>query len=190
MTAPRSSAPQAADSRAVAPTVLVVMGVSGSGKSTVAALLAERLGWTFADGDDFHTQESIARMRDGHPLDDAARQPWLGRIRAWIDARLAAGENAVVACSALKRAYRRTLTGDSGHVRIVFLEGSRAVIQDRVQARHGHFMPASLLDSQFAALEPPGPEEDPITVGIEDGPDAIVAAVAARLDIPAGDVCG
>jgi len=180
MTAPRSSAP----------TVLVVMGVSGSGKSTVAALVAERLGWTFADGDDFHTPESIARMQEGHPLDDAARQPWLGRIRAWIDARVAAGENAVVACSALKRAYRRTLISDPRRVRIVFLEGSRAVIQDRILARHGHFMPASLLDSQFAALEPPGPEEDPITVGIEDGPDAIVAAVATRLDIPAGDICG
>ena len=172
------------------PCALVVMGVSGSGKSTVAALVAERLGWTFADGDDFHTPESIARMQEGHPLDDAARQPWLGRIRAWIDARVAAGENAVVACSALKRAYRRTLIGDPRRVRIVFLEGSRAVIQDRILARHGHFMPASLLDSQFAALEPPGPEEDPITVGIEDGPDAIVAAIATRLDIPAGDICG
>ena len=175
--------------RSPAPTVLVVMGVSGSGKSTVAALLAERLGWTFADGDDFHTPESIARMQDGHPLDDAARHPWLGRIRAWIDARIAAGENAVVACSALKRAYRRALIGDPQRVRLVFLEGSRAVIQDRIRARHGHFMPASLLDSQFAALEPPGPEEDPITVGIEEGPDAIVAAVATRLDIPAGDIC-
>lgn len=184
MTAPRSS-----DPRPSASTVLVVMGVSGSGKSTVAALLAERLGWIFADGDDFHTPDSIARMQDGHPLDDAARQPWLGRIREWIDARLAAGENAVVACSALKRAYRRALTDDRRAVRIVFLEGSREVIQGRVRARHGHFMPASLLDSQFAALEPPGPEEDPITVGIEDGPDAIVAAVAVRLGIPAGDIC-
>ncbi|MEH3119878.1 MAG: gluconokinase [Methylorubrum populi] len=176
--------------RSSAPTVLVVMGVSGSGKSTVAALLAERLGWRFADGDDFHSPEGVARMREGHPLDDAARMPWLGRIRAWIDARLAAGENAVVACSALKRAYRRALTGDRAPVRIVFLEGSRDVIQGRVRARHGHFMPASLLDSQFAALEPPGPEEDPITVGIEDGPDAIVAAVATRLGLPPGDLCG
>lgn len=172
------------------PTVLVVMGVSGSGKSTVAALLAERLGWPFVDGDDFHTPESIARMRDGHPLDDAARTPWLGRIRDWIDARLAAGENGVVACSALKRAYRRALTGDRPQVRIVFLEGSRAVIQERVRARHGHFMPASLLDSQFATLEPPGRDEDPISVGIEEGPDAIAAAVATRLGLPAGDLCG
>lgn len=178
------------DPRSAAPTILVVMGVSGSGKSTVAALLAERLGWTFADGDDFHTPDSIARMRDGHPLDDAVRQPWLGRIRAWIEARLAAGESAVVACSALKRAYRRVLIGDSPQVRLVFLEGSRDVIQSRIRARSGHFMPATLLNSQFAALEPPGPEEHPITVGIEESPDAIVAAVAARLDIPAGDSCG
>ncbi|MGX5775985.1 gluconokinase [Methylorubrum zatmanii] len=172
-----------------APTVLVVMGVSGSGKSTVAALLAETLGWPFVDGDDFHTPESVARMRAGHPLDDAARAPWLGRIRAWIDARLAAHEPGIVACSALKRAYRRALTGDRPDVRIVFLEGSRSVIQGRVQARHGHFMPASLLDSQFAALEPPGQEENPITVGIEDGPDAIVAAVLTRLGPPAGGLC-
>ncbi|MDV2986712.1 UNVERIFIED_CONTAM: gluconokinase [Methylobacteriaceae bacterium AG10] len=178
------------DPRSTAPTVLVVMGVSGSGKSTVAALLAERLGWILADGDDFHTPDSIARMRDGHPLDDAARRPWLARIRAWIDARLAAGENAVVACSALKRAYRQALIGASPRVRLVFLEGSRAVIQERIRARHGHFMPASLLDSQFAALEPPGPEEDPITVGIAESPDAIVAAVVARLGIPVDDICG
>lgn len=176
--------------RSSPPTVLVVMGVSGSGKSTVAALLAERLGWRFADGDDFHTADSIARMHGGHALDDAARGPWLERIRAWIDARLAAGESAVLACSALKRAYRRALTEDDAQVRIVFLEGSRAVIQGRIGARHGHFMPASLLDSQFATLEPPGPDEDPITVGIEDGPDAIVAAVALRLGVPADDICG
>ena len=101
-----------------------------------------------------------------------------------------AHEPGIVACSALKRTYRRALTGGRPDVRIVFLEGSRAVIQGRVQARHGHFMPASLLDSQFAALEPPGPEEDPITVGIEDGPDAIVAAVLTRLGLPAAGICG
>lgn len=171
------------------PIVLVVTGVSGSGKSTVASLLAERLGLPFADGDDFHTPENIARMRAGHPLDDDARGPWLARIRAWIDARLAAGEGGVVACSALKRAYRRTLTGDRGKVRIVFLEGSRELIGRRIGARQGHFMPAGLLDSQFAALEPPGPDEAPITVGIEDGPDAIVAALATRIGRTPGGGC-
>lgn len=169
------------------PSVLVVTGVSGSGKSTVASLLAERLGLPFADGDDFHTPENVARMRAGHPLDDAARGPWLARIRAWIDARLEEGEGGVVACSALKRGYRRALTGDRSTVRVVFLEGSRALIGRRIAARRGHFMPASLLDSQFAALEPPGPDENPITVGIEDGPDAIVAAVAVRLGRTPGD---
>ena len=172
------------------PVVLVVTGVSGSGKSTVASLLAERLGLPFADGDDFHTPESVARMRAGHPLDDEARAPWLARIRAWIDARLEAEEGGVVACSALKRGYRRTLTGDREDVRIVYLEGSRDLIGHRIAARRGHFMPAGLLDSQFTALEPPGPDENPIVVGIEDGPDAIVAAVATRLGRTPGDACG
>lgn len=172
------------------PPVLVVMGVSGSGKSTVAALLAERLGLPFADGDDFHAPESVARMRAGHPLDDRARAPWLARIGAWIDARRAAGEGGVVACSALRRAYRQALTGGRAGLRVVYLEGDRDLIRDRIAARTGHFMPAALLDSQFAALEPPGADEDPITVGIEEGPDAIVAAVVARLGASTGDACG
>lgn len=163
------------------PTVLVMMGVSGSGKSTVAALLAGRLGWPFADGDDFHTPEHIARMRAGHPLDDAARAPWLARIGAWIDARLAAGESGLIACSALRRAYRDALVRGRESVRIVYLEGGRALIAERLGRRRGHFMPARLLDSQFAALEPPGPEERPITVGIEEGPEAIAATIASRL---------
>ncbi len=169
--------------------VLVVTGVSGSGKSTVASLLAERLGLPFADGDDFHDTQSIARMRAGHPLDDEARGPWLARIRAWIDRQLRMGEGGVVACSALKRSYRRALTGGRPDVRIVDLEGSRDLIGRRIAARRGHFMPSRLLDSQFAALEPPGPDEA-IIVGIEDGPDAIVAAVAARLGRTPGDLCG
>lgn len=176
-----------AESEAHAPVVLVVTGVSGSGKSTVASLLAERLGLPFADGDDFHSPGSVARMRAGHPLDDGVRAPWLARIRAWIDRQIAAGEGGVVACSALKRGYRRTLTGDRANVRIVYLDGSRDLIRRRIAARRGHFMPESLLDSQFAALEPPGPDENPITVGIADGPDAIVAAVAARLGRMPGD---
>ena len=172
------------------PPVLVVMGVSGSGKSTVAALLAQDLGLPFADGDDFHAPESVARMQAGQPLDDAARGPWLGRIRAWIDARRAAGTGGVVACSTLKRAYRAALTGGRSGARIVYLEGGRDLIGRRLAARHGHFMPAGLLDSQFAALEPPGADEDPITVGIGEGPDAIVAAIRTRLGLPAGESGG
>lgn len=164
-----------------APLVLVVMGVSGSGKSTVADLLARRLGWAFVDGDDFHSPENKAQMHAGHPLDDAARAPWLARIGAWIDARLEAGESGVIACSALKRAYRDVLVRGRPDVRIVYLEGSRELIAGRLAKRRDHFMAASLLDSQFAALEPPAPQENPITVGIEEGPEALAATIAARL---------
>ncbi len=174
------------DGKADTPQVLLVMGVSGSGKSTVASLLAQRLAWPFVDGDDLHSADHIAKMRSGHALDEADRTPWLARIGAWIDARLKAGESGVIVCSALRRAYRDTLVRDRA-VRIVYLEGNRGLIAERLAARRGHFMPGSLLDSQFAALEPPGPDEDPITVSIEDPPDAIVAAICARLDLPAGD---
>lgn len=161
--------------------VLVVMGVSGSGKSTVAALIAARLGWTFVDGDSFHSPENVAKMHAGHALDDADRAPWLARIAAWIQARLAAGESAVVVCSALHRAYRDVLTRGSRRVRVVYLEGDKALIAGRLAERHGHFMPPRLLESQFATLEAPGPDEHPITVGIADPPAAIAARVVARL---------
>lgn len=157
--------------------VLVVMGVSGSGKSTVAALVAERLGCVFVDGDSFHTPEHIAKMHAGFALDDEDRAPWLARIAAWIRQRLEAGESGVIVCSALRRAYRDTLTGGSRRVRIVYLEGDRTLIAARLAKRHGHFMPPGLLDSQFAVLEPPGPEEHPITVGIAESPDWIADAI-------------
>lgn len=165
------------------PRILVVMGVSGSGKSTVAACLAERLGWTFVDGDDFHTPEHVAKMRAGCALDEADRAPWLRAVAAWIAGRLASGETGVVACSALRRAHRDILVAGRPEVRIVHLAGSRALIAERIAARRGHFMPALLLDSQFAALEPPARDENPIVVGIDDPPDAIAEAVLARLDL-------
>lgn len=165
------------------PTVLIVMGVSGSGKSTVAGLLARRLGWAFADGDDFHSPEHVAWMQAGHALEDSERGPWLASLKGWIDARLDSGESGVIVCSALRRAYRDALVAGRPNVRIVSLEGSRALIAERLAARHGHFMPARLLDSQFEALEPPSRDERPITVGIEDGPEAIAATVAARLGL-------
>lgn len=161
--------------------VLVVMGVSGSGKSTVAALVAERLGWIFVDGDSFHTPEHIAKMHAGLALDDEDRAPWLARIAAWIRQRLEAGESGVIVCSALRRAYRDVLTGGSRRVRIVYLAGDRDVIAGRLAHRHGHFMPAGLLDSQFAILEPPGPEEHPITVGILEPPEAVADRIVARI---------
>ena len=159
------------------------MGVSGSGKSTVAALVAERLGWIFVDGDSFHTPEHIAQMHAGRALDDEDRAPWLESIAVWIDQRLAAGEPGVVVCSALRRAYRDRLTRGHPGVCVVYLEGSRALIAGRLAARHGHFMPLRLLDSQFAILEPPGPEERTVAVGIEDPPAQVAEAVIARLGL-------
>ena len=146
------------------PPVLVLMGVSGCGKSTVAALLAGRLGWDFEEGDELHPPANIAKMAAGHPLDDEDRQPWLEQVAAWIRERTDAGRPGIITCSALKRSYRDVLRGD--RVEFVYLAGTREQIAKRLAARHGHFMPAALLDSQFAALEPPMPDENAITVDI------------------------
>ena len=163
------------------PAVLVVMGVSGSGKTTVAALLAGRLGWDFEDGDDFHPPANVAKMHGGTPLTDEDRWPWLHAIAAWIDAVRTAGGHGVVACSALKRAYRDILlTGPD--VRLVYLQGSRDLIGQRQAARHNHFMPATLVDSQFAALEEPGPDEHPLIVSVEPRPVLIVNAIVQQIE--------
>lgn len=140
------------------------MGVSGAGKSTVGRALAARLGFVFQEGDDLHPPTNIAKMSAGVPLTDEDRAPWLAAVGAWIDCCIAAGGGGVIACSALKAAYRRVLTEGRSAVRVVYLEGSKAVIADRVTARKGHFMPASLVASQFADLEPPGLEEGAIVV--------------------------
>ncbi len=161
--------------------VLVVMGVSGSGKSTVAALVAERLGWIFVDGDSFHTPEHVAKMHAGLALDDEDRAPWLAAISVWIRHRLERGESGVIVCSALRRAYRDVLTGGSRRVRIVYLDGSRDLIAGRLAGRHGHFMAPALLDSQFAVLEPPTADEHPVVVGIADRPDVIADVIVARV---------
>jgi gluconokinase len=161
--------------------VLVVMGVSGSGKSTVGALIAEKLGWIFVDGDSFHTPEHVAKMHAGHALDDEDRAPWLARIAVWIRHRLEAGESGVVVCSALRRAYRDILTGGSRRVRLVYLEGDKALIAGRLAERQGHFMAPRLLDSQFATLEVPGTDEHPITVAIAGPPEMIAERVVAQL---------
>lgn len=163
------------------PSVLVVMGVSGSGKTTVAALLAGRLGWEFGDADDFHSPANVAKMHGGTPLTDADRAPWLDTMAAWIDATRATGRHGVLACSALKRAYRRVLTEGRDDVRIVYLRGDKALIGSRQAARHNHFMPASLLDSQFATLEEPGPEEHPLTVSVAPRPHAIADSIVRAL---------
>ena len=165
--------------------VLVVMGVAGSGKSTLAALLAERLGWPLQEGDVLHPQANVDKMAAGQPLNDADRDPWLRLVAAWIDTRIAAGAPGIVTCSALKRAYRDVLRRDG--VRFVHLTGERYLLAQRMQERSGHFMPASLLDSQLATLEAPGADEDAITVDIALAPDAQAAAVLAWLGVDGGD---
>jgi carbohydrate kinase (thermoresistant glucokinase family) len=154
--------------RPTPPPVLVLMGVSGSGKSTVAGVLAGRLGWPLAEGDDFHPAANVAKMAAGHPLDDDDRRPWLARVRGWIEERERAGEPGVVTCSALKRWYRDMLRDD--HVVFVYLHGTKQQLLTRMTARQGHFMPVSLLESQLATLEPPGPDEQAVQVEIGPSP--------------------
>lgn len=162
---------------------LLVMGVAGSGKSTIAALMAGRLGWTFRDADDFHPPENVAKMSAGVPLTDADREPWLAAIAAWIDEKRATGRKGVVTCSALKRAYRDVLIGGRDDVRLVFLQGDRALVGARMAARRDHFMPTALLDSQFATLEAPTPDEQPVVVHVGGAPEEIVAAILSALDL-------
>ncbi len=161
--------------------ILVVMGVSGSGKTTVARGLAERLGWRFQEGDALHPPANVAKMSAGTPLTDGDRWPWLAAIAAVIDGWRDAGVSGVVTCSALKRAYRAVLMGGRPDVRLVYLAGDKALISQRMAARKGHFMPAALLDSQFAALEVPGAEERPIVVDIGPAAGAIVDALVERV---------
>jgi len=165
------------------PCALIVMGVSGSGKSTIADKLAERLGWTFEDGDRFHPASNVAKMSAGHPLTDEDRWPWLRAIADEIDRVCRAGEHAVIACSALKRAYRDVLVHGRNDVRIVFLSGTQPLIAGRLAARKGHFMPPGLLDSQFRTLEPPQADEQPLTVSIDASVDAIVDDIVHQLGL-------
>jgi gluconokinase len=134
--------------------IIIIMGVSGSGKSTIGSFLASVLGWSFVEADDFHSQADIEKMTRGVPLDDEDRAPWLQAIRQWIEAAIARGENGVIACSALKQSYREILQIDS-QVRFVYLEADAALIEQRLRNRVGHFMNPSLIASQFATLEEP-----------------------------------
>lgn len=164
------------------PTALIVMGVSGSGKSTVGSALARALSWDFRDGDAFHPASNVEKMRSGAPLTDADRWPWLDAIAAHVMELEARGGHVVIACSALRRAYRDRLRASGTRLAFVHLDGSFALIAGRMETRHGHFMPPSLLESQFATLEPPAPEETAIRVSIDAAPAAIVAAILAALE--------
>lgn len=157
--------------------LLVVMGVSGSGKSTVGAAIAQRLRVPFADADDFHTPANIAKMSAGQPLDDDDRHPWLESIGEWLAAHPDGG---VMSCSALKRTYRDQLRRHAPRTRFLHLDGSPQVIAERQASRPGHFMPASLLLSQFATLEPLGPDEAGLVLGVDQDVDAIVDAYVAH----------
>jgi carbohydrate kinase (thermoresistant glucokinase family) len=164
-----------------APSIAVVMGVAGAGKTTVGERLAERLNWEFIEGDRLHPPENVAKMQSGQPLTDIDRAPWLGAIAQAIDAWQARNACGVISCSALKRTYRRRIIGERTGIRLVFLDGSRELIAHRLAARRGHFMPPSLLDTQFAVLEPPGTDENPVSVTIDQPVDRIVEHIAAQL---------
>jgi len=156
---------------------IVVMGVSGSGKSTIAAMLAQRLGIEYVDADWLHPKSNVEKMQRGIPLEDADRWPWLRAIAARMQELRAQGRGCVVACSALKRAYRDVLRDGRDDVRFVHLDGTAEAIAPRVSGRDGHFMPATLLASQFAALEAPQADERAIVVSVELAPAEIVEAV-------------
>jgi gluconokinase len=162
------------------PVIVIVMGVAGSGKTTVGRLLAETLGWSYCEGDALHPPANLEKMAAGIPLTDADRLPWLLELRARIERFLAAGKDAVIACSALKESYREILTGGFEGARFVHLTGSPALIRERLAHRTGHFMKAGMLDSQLAALEPPA---DAVEVDVAGRPEAIVAEIRGRLEV-------
>ena len=165
------------------PVVLVFMGVSGCGKTTVAAILAGRLGWPFEEGDALHPQSNIDKMKAGHPLTDDDRWPWLEKVAEWVEERLDAGKNGLITCSALKRSYRDIVNRRGSGVVFVFLSGSRETIAARLAVRHGHFMPPSLLESQFADLEEPTSEEPEIRVDIGPAPGVIAQDIVDDLGL-------
>ena len=161
-------------------TALIFMGVSGCGKSTVAALVASKLGWPMIEGDDLHPPANIAKMTQGMPLNDDDRRPWLEAIAARIETWRKGGTQGIITCSSLRHAYRDILRAGNDNVRFVYLKGSYELLLDRMQHRKRHFMPASLLKSQFDTLEEPGPEEA-ITVSIDQPAEGIVDAVMGAL---------
>jgi gluconokinase len=173
----------AASKRIALPVVLVLMGVSGCGKTTVAQILADRLHWAFEEGDALHPPANVAKMAAGHPLDDADRAPWLAKVADWVEARLDDRESGVITCSSLKRSYRTLINRRGAGVEFVYLHGSRELIAARLATRHGHFMPTSLLDSQFATLEEPAADEPAIRLEIGEPPAAIASDIVVALGL-------
>jgi len=163
--------------------LVVVMGVSGSGKTTVARGIAAAMGWEFAEGDDFHSAANVAKMASGHPLTDDDRWPWLRAIGAWLTEHEQAGRNAVVTCSALRRVYRDLLREDRPDVRFCHVEADATLIKDRVEHRTGHYMPPSLLPSQLATLEPLQPDEPGVAVSVAGTPEAIIERALKALGL-------
>ena len=162
--------------------IVIIFGVSGAGKTTVGKLLARESGWRFIEADDFHPAANIEKMRSGHPLTDEDRWPWLDCLRKQIERSLSGRENAVLACSALKRAYRDRLRV-SDAVRFVFLRGDYALVEKQLRSRRGHFMNAALLRSQFDDLEEPQPDENILTIELGQTPEKIVARIEAKLNL-------
>jgi gluconokinase len=167
--------------------ILIVAGVAGSGKTTVGALLAGRLRWRFADADTFHSEANVAKMRAGIPLTDEDRQPWLRAVTGWIDDRITEDQSGVITCSALKRAYRAELLDGRPAASMVFLLVSRAVLEQRLMSRPGHFFPEKLLDSQLAALEPPTADEERVVAVLAEGDAPQTAAKVIATLWPYGE---
>ena len=164
--------------------IIVIFGVSGAGKTTMGKMLAEQLGWRFLEGDDFHPAANIEKMRNGRPLTDEDRWPWLDCLRKQIEQLLSAGENAVLACSALKRAYRDRLRV-SDEIKFVFLRGDYAVVEKQLRSRHGHFMNAALLQSQFNDLKEPQLDENLLTIQLGRTPQQIAEEIKTNLNLAA-----
>lgn len=170
-----------ASSQSAEPTVVVLMGVSGCGKTAVGRLLARELGWAFHDADDFHPPANVERMRHGVPLTDAERMPWLDAVGRFIGAAVAERRGVVIACSALARRYRDRLGLPDPRVRLVHLDGPADLIRSRLEARAGHFMPPALLESQIALLERPAADENALAIDVAAEPDALAARIAAAV---------
>jgi len=175
--APSSTIPEAEveAARRVGKTVLVLMGVSGSGKTTIAVELQRVLGWPYIDGDDLHPAANVEKMRAGHPLNDEDRRPWLQAIARWIDDRLAAREPGIITCSNLKRAYREITVGSRKGASLIYLKGEERLIADRISQRKHQYMPSSLLRSQFETLEEPGADEHAVVVSVRGSVGETVA---------------